>query len=61
MWRIVEFEKWCPTCIHCSEREEEEPCCTCLDNPVNDDSRKPMFWKADDRSDTNKKGDNNVR
>lgn len=45
MIRIVDFEKWCATCKHQTDEETEEPCNTCLDNPVNEDSRKPICWE----------------
>lgn len=47
--KIVDFEKWCKSCIHNDESETNEPCNTCLDNPTNEDSRKPVNWKENDK------------
>lgn len=43
----VFFQKYCPTCKHEAESEfdVESPCYECLDNPVNQDSHKPVNWE----------------
>ena len=51
MFKIVDFEKWCKSCIHENEKEVNEPCNFCLDNPVNEDSRKPVNWKGSEKVD----------
>ena len=47
--KIVEYEKWCPTCKHLNEPEEEEPCYECLTEPANVDSHKPINWEKGDK------------
>ena len=47
MMKLVEFDKWCGSCINCNKKEVEEPCNDCLGNPVNDDSHKPIHWEED--------------
>lgn len=43
--KIVEFEKWCPKCIHFDKPENEEPCWECLTNATNEDSHRPINFK----------------
>ena len=43
--RIVDFEKYCETCKHKKLEEKLDPCNECLDNPVNEDSEKPVCWE----------------
>lgn len=43
--KIVDFHEYCGSCKHCDESEQAEPCCDCLDEPVNIDSHKPVFWE----------------
>lgn len=43
--KLVEFEKWCPVCAFKDEPEENEPCCDCLEEPVNMNSHKPVMFK----------------
>ena len=46
---FVEFDKYCKTCKFRDKNDKkgEEPCNECLDNPVNQDSRKPVNYKED--------------
>lgn len=44
---IVDYETWCPKCKFFERDEVMEPCHNCLQNPVNEDSRKPVEWKED--------------
>lgn len=46
---IVEFDKYCKTCIFRgnNDKKGEEPCNECLDNPINQNSRKPVKYKED--------------
>ena len=46
--KIVEFDTWCPTCLHFSLPEEEEPCRDCLNEAARVDSRKPVEWRSKD-------------
>lgn len=48
MQHLVEFETWCPKCLHAKTKETDDPCNSCLNEPVNDDSRKPVFFKEDE-------------
>lgn len=43
--KIVAFDIWCPKCKHREKKEEQEPCCDCLDEPMNIDSHKPVYWE----------------
>lgn len=43
--KFVEFDKWCDSCKYKKTPESEEPCCDCLDEPVNQHSHKPVYWK----------------
>ena len=44
---FVEFDKYCETCKFRDKNDKkgEEPCNDCLDNPINQDSRKPVNYK----------------
>lgn len=42
MEKIVDFYEYCPKCKHEKLKGEEEPCNECLQNPTNEDSRKPV-------------------
>ena len=46
--KIVEFNMWCPKCKHSEKSESEDPCFTCLENPVNLGSRKPIKYEEGD-------------
>lgn len=41
----VYFHEYCKTCEHFTKMEEQEPCNTCVSEPVNIDSHKPVRWK----------------
>jgi len=43
--KIVDFKKYCETCKYRDLYEGEDPCNDCLDNPVNEHSRKPVYWE----------------
>lgn len=42
MERIVDFNEYCSKCKFFKTPENEEPCDACLDEPVNEDSAKPV-------------------
>lgn len=42
----VYFDKYCHMCVACDEKEDEEPCCDCLGEPVNLYSHKPVKFKS---------------
>ena len=41
----VYFDKYCELCKHKDKPESDSPCWECLDEPVNDDSHKPLYFK----------------
>ena len=43
--KMVEYEKWCPKCIHFKELDWKDACNDCLNNPFNDFSHKPINFK----------------
>lgn len=42
--RIVKFE-YCNSCENFNKKEDDDPCFDCLDQPINEDSRKPINYK----------------
>ena len=55
MLKIVNFEKYCKFCKYMDTKEHEDPCNSCLENPVNDDSHKPICFKEDASARKNQK------
>lgn len=47
MTHIVEFE-WCKSCKYGKQDEEEYPCCECLDEPIKEDGKRPIFYVEGD-------------
>lgn len=45
MQKIVDFDEWCPKCAHYKLPENEDPCWDCLNEPANEDSRKPQMFQ----------------
>lgn len=49
-WKIIDFEQWCPTCVH-KKDEESDPylkCHDCLNEPARLNTQKPVnYVKAD--------------
>ena len=45
--KIVDFETYCPKCSNSKTKETEEPCNACLNEPVNEDSRKPTGFQEE--------------
>lgn len=41
----VYFDQYCDKCVHKKEDQEKEPCCYCLDEPVNQYSHKPVKFE----------------
>lgn len=41
----VDFEKYCKTCQYSAQDGKFDPCNDCLDEPVNSNSEKPVYWK----------------
>lgn len=56
MLHEVNFQEWCPKCEHYKLEESKDPCHDCLNEPVNDDSRKPVMFKAADKGDDGGRG-----
>lgn len=50
MLHEVDFHEWCPKCEHFKLEESKDPCHDCLNQPVNDDSRKPVMFKEANKS-----------
>lgn len=48
MKHIVDFKTFCDICKYKDLKEEDEPCCDCLENPANEDSRRPVYFKEED-------------
>ena len=42
----VYFDKYCNKCVACDKTADEEPCCDCLEEPVNLYSHKPVKFKS---------------
>lgn len=45
MEKIVNFHEYCPSCKYEKTDEAETPCNECLNNPSNEDSHKPIYYK----------------
>lgn len=43
--RIVNFNQYCEKCKYEKLKEDETPCDECLEEPVNDDSHKPVYFE----------------
>lgn len=42
---LVDFEKFCDKCIHNKKKENEQPCCECLEHATNLHSHKPVRFE----------------
>lgn len=54
MQKIVDFE-WCHKCEHYNVVDWDDPCNDCLNNPANEDSRRPLYFKPKDEPKKDKK------
>lgn len=45
---FVDFEKYCETCKHKDLKGYKDPCNDCLDNPVNSNSQKPIYYEENE-------------
>lgn len=43
--KFVDFETYCEKCLYFEKNECEDPCNTCLNEPVRDNSEKPIEFK----------------
>lgn len=44
-YKIVEFT-WCDECKYKNQAENQDPCYDCLQEPVNIDSRRPVYFES---------------
>lgn len=44
-YKEVYFGDYCNTCKYWGNKEEDEPCCECLENPINLYSHKPVCYE----------------
>ena len=58
MDHIVQFDEYCKKCAYYKRSESEDPCWECLDNPVNEDSRRPVNFKENKKSKKERKHEN---
>ena len=47
--REVRFDIYCELCKYERRLEKEPPCCDCLDEPVNIDSEKPVYFEKKEK------------
>lgn len=45
IYKQVEFDKYCETCVYKDLKESEEPCNSCLEEPCNEHSRQPVKYE----------------
>lgn len=45
-YKEVYFSQYCGICKFMKRGEDDEPCCECLNNPVNLNSHKPVKWQV---------------
>ncbi len=44
-YKEVYFDKYRQSCTYADNKEDAEPCCECLNDPVNVDSHRPVKWE----------------
>lgn len=44
-YKEVFFDAYCGTCKYCDLDEFLSPCNECLENPVNNETHKPVNWE----------------
>lgn len=45
-YREAFFWEYCSKCKYGDLKENEHPCCCCLDEPLNMESHKPVKWEG---------------
>lgn len=40
--------EYCKYCKYSKKTEQDDPCWDCLNEPVNDDSRRPLYYQEKD-------------
>lgn len=53
--KIVEFDKYCKDCEYFDSPDYLDPCHECLNNPSNEDSRKPVNFKKKEKTEKKEK------
>lgn len=46
IWKIVRYDMYCKDCKYEKTEETEDPCNDCLNQPVNENTQKPIRWEA---------------
>ncbi len=46
--KICYFERYCSMCKFFKKKEDEDPCCDCLNGTTNSFSRKPIFFEEEE-------------
>lgn len=52
--KIVKFEDYCGSCEYFDTDDRFDPCHECLNNPTNQNSRKPVNYKKSEKKDKKK-------
>lgn len=42
--KIVEYDRYCKSCVHFDDEPFTDPCNECLNTPTNIDSHRPVYW-----------------
>lgn len=48
-YKEVYFHQYCKQCKHWEKLEIDEPCCECLEEPINQYSHKPVKFKEKEK------------
>lgn len=49
VYKEVHFHEYCVTCEHRNVANTDEPCCACLDEPLNWNSHKPVKYEKSEK------------
>lgn len=52
--KIVDFNLYCPTCVHNNDGEETDPCHECLYIPARQYSHMPEYYEEDENAKDNR-------
>lgn len=44
-YKEVDYYTYCTKCVHKDKRDIEDPCNDCLGEPMNQHSRKPLYFE----------------
>ena len=47
--KIVNFHEYCAECVYFDKEEKDDPCFECLENPVNEFSHRPVYFKEKEK------------